>query len=73
MAMGEHHRVVSSNVFSVAYDPEEQVMAVRFNSGGLYVYYEVDESVFDAFLAAPSKGRFLWRNVRGVYDYERTE
>ena len=71
MAMGEAVPLVSSNVASIAYDPDEQTLEVTFNSGAVYQYFAVDESVYMSFLAAPSPGRFLWQNLRGVYDYNR--
>ena len=37
------------------------------DSGGPYSYYGVPERVFQAFLAAPSKGRFFNAFVRDQY------
>ena len=63
--------VVSSNVKSVGYDPAESVLEVEFNSGALYQYYDVPEEVYNDFMVAASKGKFLWNHIRDVYEYDR--
>jgi len=71
--MGDHVPLTSSNVASIAYDPDEQVLEVRFHNASLYRYSGVPQEVYDAFLAAPSPGRFMWANIRGVYEYSKVE
>ena len=64
--------VESSNIESVGYDPGTHRLYVRFlQSGQAYVYYDVDERVFEDFLAADSKGRFLNSEIRGAFAYRR--
>ena len=65
----------SSNVASMDYDPDEEIMSVTFHNGGTYYYYDVPEEVFDAVRTGAidnSVGRTLHREVKlPGYDYER--
>jgi hypothetical protein len=60
--------VRSSNVRSIGY--ENGVLEVHFHDS-VYQYLNVPPSVFDAFLSAESKGRFVHRYLKGVYRYKR--
>lgn len=51
--------VQSSNVKSVGFDREQQLMEVEFHSGGIYQYADVKPGEYAALLAAESKGRYL--------------
>lgn len=64
--------VESSSIDAVGYDAATRRLAVRFlGSGNTYVYVGVEPSVFEALLAAPSKGRYLNMHIKGAYDYRR--
>ncbi len=59
--------VDSSNIEAVGYDCEGQELHVQFLSGGYYVYYDVPQEVFDSLMNAPSKGSYLNREIKGIY------
>lgn len=63
--------VDSSNVHSMWYDPEEQLLRVRFLSGAEYEYYRVPERIFIALLNANSHGSKFWKLVRNTFRYDR--
>ena len=64
--------VDSSNVEAIGYDPANRELHVRFvKSGETYVYYEVEEWVFEDFKKADSKGIFLNTNIKGKYNYSK--
>lgn len=65
--------VVSSNIQSVGYDENSQVLEIEFHSGALYWYYSVPQSVFNALMQASSHGKYLHENIKGVYRYEKIE
>lgn len=74
--------VESSNVASIGYDDKNQILEVEFysdkGSNSVYHYFDVDQDIYESFRSAPSKGRFVWRTLRGfgadnVYVYERVE
>jgi hypothetical protein len=69
--MMQWHDVESSNLESVGFDSDAQILGVRFKNRTTYHYFDVPEPVFQEFLDAPSKGQFLERRVKGVYRYER--
>ena len=72
-------RPKSSCVISFSYKAEsawnEAELTVTYNNHGLsadvYVYSGVPEYVYNALLAAPSKGKALNELVKGVYDFEK--
>jgi len=62
--------VDSSNVEAIGYDSATRELHVRFvKSGETYVYYEVEEWVFEDFKIADSKGTFVNTNLKGRYNY----
>jgi hypothetical protein len=65
--------VSSSNVAELGYDPDNQIVYVRFLDNRLYVYKGVSQSEYDGLLNAPSIGSYLHRNFKNVYVYERIE
>lgn len=65
--------VSSSMMTAVAYDARTRTLTIRFVEGGRYRYRAVPRAVFDALLAAPSKGRFFHEEIDGRYRYAREE
>ncbi|WP_079176522.1 KTSC domain-containing protein [Streptomyces sp. MUSC 14] len=63
--------VVSSNVASIGYDLEGSILEVGFHSGTVYQYYGVTQSVYAAFMNAPSKGRYHAHFIKDRYSYRR--
>ena len=63
--------VVSSNIHSVGYDADENVLQVSFHGGALYRYLNVPENVYRGFLEADSAGRYLNTEVKGKYEYQK--
>jgi hypothetical protein len=61
--------VNSSHVNAFGYDAGEMVLYVSFNNGTTYWYSGVDSSVYDSFMMADSKGKFIWQYLRGQYEY----
>jgi len=64
--------VSSSQIAGLAHDETTSVLSVKFVRGAIYEYADVDRSVFESFLAAPSAGRFLSENIKGVYSFQQT-
>jgi len=71
--------VKSSNISKVTWvvdeDEESDIgdgwMYIVFNSGWMYVYFDVPAHVYDAFMDAPSKGKYHHQNIKWKYDYQR--
>lgn len=69
--MAEWQQVASSHIEALAYDEDSGVLSVRFTDGSEYEYDDVSSSLYEAFLAYPSKGHFFKQNVRGAYEHRR--
>ena len=63
--------VESSNVESVGYDDEDQILEVEFKSGEIYHYFDVPEGYFEGLVSARSVGGYLAEEIKGVYDYHK--
>lgn len=46
---------------------ESSTLEVEFNSGAIWQYFDVPESVFYEMKAASSCGKFFHSNIRGQY------
>ena len=70
-------KVKSSNIARTTLVPEEDPdadggnMYIVFQSGWMYVYFEVPPTVYDDFMDAPSKGKYHHQNIKWKYDYTR--
>jgi KTSC domain len=67
----EFSAVESSNIESIAHDPEFHELHVKFKNGGHYVYSEVDLKTFGYMKVAESVGKFLNQNIKNLYPYRR--
>lgn len=59
--------LASSAISRVRYDIETGTMEIEFPSGQTYTYPNVPSSVYNGLLAAPSPGRYYFREIKGVY------
>lgn len=62
--------VQSSNLVSVGYDAETEVLEVEFKSG-VYRYYDVPPEEYAKFTEAESLGRHMGTHIRGKYRTEK--
>ena len=61
--------VSSSDISSVGY--ENGTLHIRFNSGGLYAYYDVPENVYRGLLTAASAGKFFHASIKDHYSTQK--
>lgn len=59
--------VVSSNLSSIGYNAEKQILEIEFNNGGIYHYFNVPSSLYDRLMSANSHGKFFHQYIRGRY------
>lgn len=64
-------KVTSSNVDSIAYEPSNQTLYVRFKSGSIYLYGDVPRFVYQTLRNASSTGKFHYHAIRMNYTYSR--
>jgi hypothetical protein len=43
------------------------VLEIRFCSGGAYRYWKVPAKIYRELMRAESKGRYYFKNIKGVY------
>lgn len=64
--------VESSNLASVGYDADNQILEIEFNDGGIYHYSNVPQSVYSGLMNANSHGQYFDRFIKkGGYNYKR--
>ena len=64
-------RVQSSNIHSVGYDRDAQILQVEFHNGYIYQYFNVPERVYTDLVSANSKGKYLNKHIAGRYRYKQ--
>lgn len=63
--------VWSSNIVSVGYDGPSETLEIEFVRGSVYQFYNVPQSIYDAFIAAPSAGKFFAYQIKDRFPYSR--
>ncbi len=63
----ERTRVRSSNISSIGYAADTRTLEVEFNSGSIYQYSRVPESVYNALMGARSHGSYFNDHIRDTY------
>jgi hypothetical protein len=62
----------SSSIKAAGYSSDENTLEIEFQQhGATYRYFEVPPAVFQALLAAESKGKYFNTVVRGAFAYQR--
>ncbi|RPJ77654.1 MAG: KTSC domain-containing protein [Alphaproteobacteria bacterium] len=63
--------VASSNIESIGYDEETQILRVRFLNGAMYEYKNLPIMEYEQLKNAPSVGSYFNRNIARNYPYEK--
>jgi hypothetical protein len=58
--------VSSSNLASVGYDPEQNLLEIAFQNGSKYQYYGVPHHIYEGLMQASSHGRFFDRFIKNA-------
>lgn len=61
--------VKSSNIKAIDYEKND--LLVEYLSGTKYRYKNVPKELYEEFINAESKGRFMNSNIKGKFEYER--
>jgi hypothetical protein len=59
--------VRSSNLKSVGYDSENEILEIEFKSGGIYQYSKVPEVVYSKLMSSSSHGKYFHKMIRDKY------
>ena len=61
--------VESAMLVAVGYDDSREILQLEFHSRAVYSYFGVPGSVYEALVAAPSKGSYFNRAIRGRFPH----
>ncbi|MFD2033822.1 KTSC domain-containing protein [Belliella marina] len=68
----ERQSVESSNLASVGYNVENEILEIEFNHGGVYQYFDVPENVYEELMSASSHGQYFDRNIKKAgYEFQK--
>lgn len=63
----------SSNIVSAGYSATTSIMEVEFQSGKVYQYLDVPETIYQDFMTAESKGEFFHDNILKEFDFREVD
>lgn len=63
--------VSSSNLASIGYDYENEILEIEFNHGGVYQYSGVPATEYEALMNTDSHGKYFSANIRNDYEYQK--
>ena len=61
--------VESATLMAIGYDDTREILQLEFRSHAVYRYFGVPGSVYEALVAAPSKGRYFNGAIRGRFPH----
>ena len=61
--------VESSNLASIGYDADDNILEIEFNHGGIYQYFNVPSEVYEELMNADSHVKYFAANIKNDYDY----
>jgi hypothetical protein len=59
--------VQSSMIASLGYQADISILEVGFNSGAVWQYYDVPESIYHDMMNSGSLGKYFHANIKGQY------
>ena len=63
--------VSSSDIRSIGYVSKSQTLEIEFHSGGIYQYFNVPESIYNALMSASSHGSYFHRHIKDRYRWTK--
>jgi hypothetical protein len=63
--------VQSSNLSSVGYDSENQILEIEFKKSGIYQYFKVPVNIYNGLMNASSHGEYFNAEIKGVYEFTK--
>lgn len=59
--------VSSGNIRSIGYDVKFQTLEIEFQDGGVYQYFNIPESAYNALMSASSHGSYFHCSIKDQY------
>ena len=63
--------IASSNIASVGYDAEKQILEIEFQHRAIYQYVDVPKQVYDELMNAPSIASYFMHNIKNEYNNQK--
>ena len=63
--------VASSNIASIGYNKEAQILEVEFHHGAIYRYVDVPEKVYKELMSSPSQGAYFMNELKDKFKYQK--
>jgi hypothetical protein len=63
--------VHSSNMASVGYDAEKQILEIEFHDGTTYQYFDVPKEIYEGLMSAGSIGSYFMHNIKNEFKYQK--
>ena len=67
----DRQNVQSSNIVSIGFDEDSEILQVEFKGGVVYEYFDVPEHIHEELMAAESVGSYFARVVKGNYSFNK--
>ena len=67
----KRQNVQSSNISSIGYDSVSRTLEVQFNTGSIYQYYGVPETLYRGLMNANSHGTYLNQYIKKRFRYKQ--
>lgn len=64
-------KVKSSNIASIGYDPDAEVLEVEFKDGAVYQYDDVPKRLHLKLMKTKSPGKVLYAEIKGKFNSSR--
>lgn len=61
--------VRSSNIISIGYEEETQLLEVEFKTGRIYRYSSVPPHVYASLMRSESHGKYFLQHISNIYSY----
>ncbi len=65
----ERTPVTSTDILSIGYDQDQEILEIEFIRGAVYQYSGVPIGVYEGILTADSKGKFFHANIKNAYAF----
>lgn len=63
--------VASSNIASIGYDKESQILEIEFHHGAIYQYVDVPEKVYEELMNSPAQGAYFMNEIKSKFNYQK--
>lgn len=67
----QRNHVNSSDIASIGYDADSNILEIEFLSGGVYQYLSVPVNIFSGIMSASSHGSYFHQFIKDKYGFKK--